>query len=60
MEKNKLQIIIGSLCLSVGALLRAITVVHRDALDFFVGLLIGVGFTLVITGFVKIRNTKSA
>jgi hypothetical protein len=63
MEKNKFQkrlLIAGSLCVSVATCLRAITAVRGNALDFFIGLLIGAGLTLMIGGLIKLKTTKSA
>jgi len=63
MERNKLQkrlIIVGSLCLSVGAFLRAVTTLRGNAMDFFIGLLVGMGVTLMIVGLIKLKTTKSA
>jgi len=63
MEKNKIQkrvIIAGLLCISVAACLRAVTTVRGNAFDFFIGLLIGAGLTLIIGGLIKLKTIKSA
>ena len=62
MEKNKLQkllIMVGLLCLSVGTYLRAVTTPLGNVPHFLIGFLVGIGITLMIGGFIKLKNTKS-
>ena len=56
MEKTKMQkrlLPIGMLCLSAGLILKFVVELRGNKLDFFIGLLIGLGITLLVCGFIK-------
>jgi len=62
MEKSKLfkrLTAIGLSCLSVGLLLKFVVDIHGNKPDFFIGLLIGAGITLMIVSYIKEKSIKS-
>jgi len=56
MEKTKLQkrlIATGLILLSVGLILKFVVDIHGNKPDFFIGLLIGMGITLMVGSYLN-------